>query len=82
MTEVMEKETLCFGNGDFLIIEKQDTNTIPCHLKIVAGGMQELDLLENLVRHLTKRAVDLAERIANNDSRPKIRRKKSTHPTA
>ena len=58
----MEKETSCFGNGDFLIIEKQVTNTIPCHLKIIAGGEQEIDLLDNLVRHLIKRAADLRQR--------------------
>jgi hypothetical protein len=56
----MEKETFCFGNGDFLIIEKQETNTIPCHLKIIAGGMQEIELLENLVRHLTQLILDTA----------------------
>jgi len=63
----MEKETFCFWNADFLIIEKQETNTIPCHLKIIAGGEQEIDLLDNLVRHLTQRAADLRQR-AQSDS--------------
>lgn len=64
----MEKETFCFRNGDFLIIEKQETNTIPCHLKIIAGGEMEIYLLDNLVRHLTQRAADLRQRAQSEDN--------------
>lgn len=69
----MKKETFCFGNGDFLIIEKKETNTIPCHFKIIAGGEQEIDLLDNLVRHITKRALDLRESAASqSESTPEV----------
>lgn len=50
--------TFVFGNGDFLIIEKYETLTIPCHVKIIAGGIKETDLIENIVRHLTPAALD------------------------